>query len=202
MLELDARSGRIIHHFQATAADVNQGTPPHAGPGPDFDFDASPNLFVGPNGRPMVGEGQKSGVYWALDRRTMRLVWRADVATDTIANVGGVIGSTALADGQLFGPGARGGKTWSVSTSGAPIWTTFGAGLYHLGPVSVANGVTYSTDEAGQLSVRSAATGALLRSLPLGFPSWGGVTIAGPTVIAVTGTQRQATGDMVAFSAP
>jgi polyvinyl alcohol dehydrogenase (cytochrome) len=201
VLELDARSGKLLHHFQATRSDVNQGLGPQGGlgPGPDFDFEASPNLFVSPKGRPLVGEGQKSGIYWALDRRTLRPVWRTTVAAE-ISNVGGILGSTALGPGHIYGPGSKDGETWSLTTRGVTAWTALGVGLYHLAPVSAANGVLYSMDHTGQLTVRNAASGALLASPSLGFPSWGGVAIAGPIVVAVTGTQTQATGDVVAFS--
>jgi polyvinyl alcohol dehydrogenase (cytochrome) len=69
ILALDARSGRIVDHFQATPNDVWNGTT-NFFTGPDHDFGASPNLFTGRNGRKLVGEGQKSGAYWAVDRAT------------------------------------------------------------------------------------------------------------------------------------
>jgi hypothetical protein len=55
--------------------------------------------------------------------------------------------------------------------------------------VSVANGVVYSTDMSGHLTARDVTTGVVLAKLPLGAPSWGGVSIAGGYVFAVTGTQ-------------
>src|SRR4051812_27344421 len=67
MLALDAGTGRILSHFQATAGDSFSGGDNPLG-GPDHDFGASPNLFTAADGRALVGEGQKSGVYWALDR--------------------------------------------------------------------------------------------------------------------------------------
>src|SRR5256884_10015778 len=70
MMAMSAASGRILGHFQATPGDTWELSNPAAGP--DYDFGASPNLFVGPGGRRLVGEGQKSGIYWALDRGKMR----------------------------------------------------------------------------------------------------------------------------------
>src|SRR5947209_235960 len=72
MMVLDAASGQILGHYQATSGDAFAANNPT---GPDFDFGASANLFTGPNGEQLVGEGQKSGVYWALDRATMNPVW-------------------------------------------------------------------------------------------------------------------------------
>jgi polyvinyl alcohol dehydrogenase (cytochrome) len=47
--------------------------------GPDFDFGAGPNLFTAVNpvtGRleRLLGAGQKSGVYWAVDPATGKVV--------------------------------------------------------------------------------------------------------------------------------
>ena len=48
--------------------------------GPDYDFGQAPALFTvkpGPTGKPrdLVGAGQKSGQYWALDPDTGAVVW-------------------------------------------------------------------------------------------------------------------------------
>ena len=73
--------------FQATPNDVWNGTT-NVLTGPDHDFGASANLFTGPDGRKLVGEGQKSGSYWALDRATMEPVWQT--LTGPGSQVGGV----------------------------------------------------------------------------------------------------------------
>jgi hypothetical protein len=54
---------------------------------------------------------------------------------------------------------------------------------------------------SGVLTVREASTGAILLKLPLGAPSYGGVSVAGGYVFAVTGTQG-ASGSVVAYRAP
>src|SRR5207249_5445730 len=92
VLELDARSGRMIAHNQATHGDVWNGTEGIAN-GPDHDFGASPQLFRGPGGRRLVGDGQKSGTYWGLDRSTLRTRW--STSTGAGSQVGGILGSTA-----------------------------------------------------------------------------------------------------------
>jgi polyvinyl alcohol dehydrogenase (cytochrome) len=46
----------------------------------DFDFGATPNIFYA-GGRELVGIGQKSGVYHALDIRTGEIVWQQQVST-------------------------------------------------------------------------------------------------------------------------
>src|SRR5205814_3866450 len=97
VLALDTRNGRILGHRQATAGDVWNGTEGRAN-GPDYDFGASLNLMQGGGGRKIVGAGQKSGTYWAFDRRTLAPVWSA-VTGPGAPSVGGIVGSTA-ADGH------------------------------------------------------------------------------------------------------
>src|SRR5205807_4546817 len=62
--------------------------------GPDADFGASPNLLRAPDGRRLVGEGAKDGVYYAVDRDTMKLRWKTAVGPGS--PTGGFIGSTVF----------------------------------------------------------------------------------------------------------
>ena len=48
--------------------------------GPDYDFAQGPTLYSikpghGHSRRDVVGVGQKSGVYWAFDRDTGKMLW-------------------------------------------------------------------------------------------------------------------------------
>jgi hypothetical protein len=191
IVALDAASGVVIGHFQARANDVNTG-----GQGLDADFGASPNLFASSSGQALVGEGDKAGGYWALDRGSLSLVWHASVGPGGL--LGGILGSTAWDGGALYGPETKPAGTWSLSAAGAARWANADAGKYHLGAVSVANGVAYTTDDAGNLTARSTVDGSVLVRLPLGAASWGGVAIAGGSVFAVTGSQGAA-GSVEAF---
>ncbi|MBV9212826.1 MAG: PQQ-binding-like beta-propeller repeat protein [Actinobacteria bacterium] len=186
ILALDTRSGKITGHFQATAQDVWNETGNKAA-GPDYDFGASPNLIADPLGRPLVGEGQKSGTYWAVDRRTMRPDWNVFTAHGAPA-VGGIVGSTAYDGTRIFGPDTPAGEVWAASRTGSLDWVSSDGGPLQFSAVSVANGVAYTTNLSGTLTARDVATGAPLAKLPLGAPSWGGVAIAGGYVFAVTGT--------------
>jgi polyvinyl alcohol dehydrogenase (cytochrome) len=192
VLALDARTGALVASFEATAGDVNQD-----GSGIDADIGASPNLFTSPSGQQLVGEGDKAGDYWALDRRTLARVWETNVGPG--GEIGGILGSTASDGSAIYGPDTQNTETWSLSDGGAPRWTTTASGGYHLGPVAVANGVVYSTDNQGYLVARSTADGSLLTQLPLGAASWGGVSISGGTVFAAAGTPGQTTGYVDAF---
>jgi polyvinyl alcohol dehydrogenase (cytochrome) len=187
MLALDGKSGAIVGKFQATAGDVWNGTS-NAAEGPDYDFGASPQLFTGPNGEQLVGEGQKAGVYHALDRQTMAPLWSRQVGPGAFV-VGGIIGSTATDGKQIYGPSTVGGETWSLGIDGGYRWFSTDGGPLKFNATSVANGVVYTTDMTGFLVAREASTGIVLNRIPLGGPSWGGVSIAGGTVFAAVGTQ-------------
>jgi polyvinyl alcohol dehydrogenase (cytochrome) len=195
VLALDALSGRIMDHFQATPNDVWNGTT-NLFTGPDHDFGASANLFTAPDGRKMVGEGQKSGTYWGLDRATMEPVWEA--FTGPGSPVGGIIGSTAYDGQRIYGPDTVGGEIWALDRAGSTAWISSDGDPARFGPVSTANGVVYSAGTAGFLTAREASTGIVLAKLPLGGPAWGGVAIDRGSVFAVTGIQGDS-GFVVAY---
>jgi polyvinyl alcohol dehydrogenase (cytochrome) len=186
ILAIDAKSGRILDHFQATAGDVWNATSGVLN-GPDADFGASPNLVTGPDGRALVGEGQKSGTYWAVDRETLDPVWNTTVGPPSF--VGGILGSTAYDGTRVYGPNTPGGEIWALGLDGSMAWLSLDADPVHFAPVAVANGVVYGNDMTGFLNARDAATGLVLARYPLGGPSWGGVSISGGTVFTVTGIQ-------------
>ena len=190
MLALDARTGRIVNHFQATAGDVwNRNS--NIANGPDYDFGGSPQLFDGPGGRKLVGEGQKAGVYWALDRATMEPQWNTRVGVG--ANViGGLTGSTATDGERIYGPSTVGGGQWALSNTGAYSWLSTDGGPAKFNATSMANGVVYTTDVNGFLTARDANSGLVLAKIPLGSPTFGGVSVAGGTVFAAVGTQSNA----------
>jgi polyvinyl alcohol dehydrogenase (cytochrome) len=187
VLALDARTGAILDHQQATAGDVWNGTEGRAN-GPDYDFGASLNLVQGAGGRKLVGAGQKSGTYWAFDRKTLDPVWSAMTGPGA-PSVGGIVGSTASDGRRIYGPDTPAGEIWALDVAGNPAWVSSDGGPLQFSPVSVANGVVYSTDMSTHLTARDATTGVVLAKLPLGAPSWGGAAIAGGSVFAVTGTQ-------------
>jgi polyvinyl alcohol dehydrogenase (cytochrome) len=110
--------------------------------GPDFDFGTSPNLYTTTiNGTPteLLGIGQKSGVYWALDPATGKIVWR-----------------TAVGPG-----GGLGGMEWSTATDGNRIYlsdTNFGRI-----PTTITSATGQkSTTDGGFFAALDAATGKVL----------------------------------------
>jgi polyvinyl alcohol dehydrogenase (cytochrome) len=183
VLSLNAGTGRILGHFQATAGDAFSAGGPA---GPDFDFGSSPNLLAGPGGQPLIGEGQKSGIYWALNRRTMRPVWHTKVGPGSA--VGGILGSTAYDGSRIFGADTINGKVFALNRLGGKAWTSPDSGGAHFSPTTIANGVLYTVAPDGFLTARNPATGAILATLPLGAPSFGGISASGRTLYVAVGT--------------
>jgi len=187
IVALDGQTGAILRHFQATANDVFTASGAGATTGPDYDFGASPQLMTGPNGQKLVGDGQKSGTYWAFDRATLQPAW--SFMTGAGSPLGGIIGSTAYDGTHVYGPDTPGGEQWALGLDGTPAWVSADGGPLHFSATSVANGVVYDTDMSEVLTAREASTGAVLAKIPLGGESYGGVAIAGGYVFAAVGTQ-------------
>ncbi|MGH2955000.1 MAG: PQQ-binding-like beta-propeller repeat protein [Solirubrobacterales bacterium] len=174
----------------------------------DLDFGASPNLFRGPDGRELVGAGQKSGVYHVFDAKTMEPVWNATVGPP--GYFGGIVGSTAYDGDAIYGPITIPGYLWSIDADGGSLrWVAPILDVLHWGPpVAVANGVLYSVDWNGYLNAVDAASGVVLLKAPLrvgedggfrGTPSWAGVSVARHTVYAAVGTGGSDDGAVIAF---
>jgi polyvinyl alcohol dehydrogenase (cytochrome) len=177
-----------------------QGNCPTAA-GPDYDFASAPNLITydGPDGRKktILGAGQKSGIYFALDPATGAEIWRTQVGPGSA--LGGMEWGSA-SDGKriyvsianLYGiPTAVGGAgSWAALDphTGAILWQVGDPnGAISIGPVAVADGVVYVSSMAGAASAPtmlalSAETGQTLWSFASGASVNSGATIVGGEV--------------------
>jgi len=159
--------------------------------GPDFDFPGSGPNLVGN----ILGIGQKSGIFWALNAATGAVVWSTVVGPG--GTTGGIQWGTAT-DGTRFYMQitnsahqsftlANGGPTidygsWAALDvkTGRIIWQVADPtpGTIDPGAVSVANGVMYAGSYSGAMYALNAATGAVL----FGFAS-GGSVIDAPSIV-------------------
>lgn len=199
IVAFDLDTGAIAWSNQKLKDDV--WTAPTGGPGPDFDFGASANLFE-LNGRLVVGEGQKSGQYHVVDAETGASVWTAKLAQG--AAVGGFLGSTAVWEGRVFAglfnvgngqlqepdnPDAAptGGKVFAFSqTDGAVAWSYPNAPTW--GAMGVAGDVVFHGDLTGTFWARDADTGLPLWAFPTGEPIHSGPAIANGVVYVGSGS--------------
>src|SRR5712675_530243 len=156
----------------------------------DFDFGgAGPNL-VGK----IVGFGQKSGIYWALNPDNGDITW------STLVGAGGTLGGiewgtatdgeriyVAIADSNHVPYTLTSGQqitwgSWSALdvNTGNILWQTADptAGTIDTGSVSVANGVMYAGSYSGQMYALDTRTGKVLWN----FAS-GGSVIDGPSIV-------------------
>jgi polyvinyl alcohol dehydrogenase (cytochrome) len=178
--------------------------------GPDYDFGQGPMLIPTKNGD-IVAAGQKSGIMWALKADTGVPLWKTAVGPGS--SLGGLEWGSAT-DGKRiyfavanfnFGPAAHytmvnppkgtpatsDAGSWGAidPATGAIIWQTADPnGAIDLGPVSVANGVLYTSSMGGLFFPPFAATQPTMFALDAstGKQLWsyvsGGSVNAGPAI--------------------
>lgn len=132
------------YHFSATCAAV------------DLDFGASPSLFSA-DGRTLLGDLQKAGVYHIVDTKDMSGVSKTPVGAPCFTCNAA---SPAFADGHAFVGAGPPGQMVSVDAAGGlPSWAAPIGGGLNFNPVSVANGVVWTGDSLGFLEAYDQATG-------------------------------------------
>jgi polyvinyl alcohol dehydrogenase (cytochrome) len=201
VVALSIFTGVVTWSHPTLTADVTTTacTSPAEECGPDFDFGSGPNLYTvtGAYGikRQLLGIGQKSGVYYALDPSTGQTVWQAKVGPGT--ELGGIEWGSAtdgnrvyVAESDISGiPYTVNGRTvtggsWAAlnASTGAIEWQAPDPqGAADLGFISVANGVVYAPSDAGSGSnmyALNASTGAIDWSY-----ASGGSVIAGAAIV-------------------
>jgi polyvinyl alcohol dehydrogenase (cytochrome) len=157
----------------------------------DFDLGGSgPNLLGN-----IVGFGQKSGIYWALNPDNGNIVWSTPVGPGS--PLGGIEWGTATDGQRIYVAIANGNHlpytlvpsgqhitwgSWSAldAATGKILWQTADptAATIDTGSVSVANGVMYAGSYSGQMYALDTTTGRILWN----FAS-GGSVIDGPSIV-------------------
>ena len=214
-----ADTWNVVRGFTPTEFDPAQG--------PDFDFGSGPNLFFTTRKGKLVellGAGQKSGKYWALDPDNGSVVWSRQVGPGGVT--GGIQWGSAT-DGErvycavsnsLSKPYIPMGSSLT-KTNG--LWAALDAGTGELlwqtpdpldgkdyGMVTIANGVMFAGSTSGKMYALNGATGRILWQYDSGSSVVCGPSIVGDTVYWGTGYRRfsQAFGTggnkLIAFSLP
>jgi polyvinyl alcohol dehydrogenase (cytochrome) len=165
-------------------------------PGPDYDFGSAPNLITyhSPGGpKTILGAGQKSGIYYALDPDTGALLWKTQVGPGS--SLGGMEWGSAsdgtriyVAIANLYAIPSAGGSagSWAAldPATGSILWQTADPnGAIDLGPLAVANGVVYAPSMGGSATAQNmlaldASTGIKLWGFAAGSSVNAGATIA------------------------
>lgn len=213
MIALDAATGAPVWRFRP-ARDFTAAWA-------DDDFGSSPNLYTSAAGAQLVGEGQKTAVYYSRVRAGGAAEWSTLAGqpghitpgspSQSGLAIGGFIGSTAVqtAGGvarRILGatsvpvpdqsdPASVDRSTWAVRAldpaTGAILWTDRLAGPAY-GPVSTAGGVVFVPDTfSDTVQALDAATGLPLWAFPLNGPPSSAPVVAGDALYVGAGTGEQ-----------
>jgi len=209
IVALRLTTGKIVWAHHTLTADTWTMADPNASP--DFDFGADPNLYTTTiNGKrtDVLGAGQKSGMYYALDPATGKEIWA------TQAGPGGVLGGIewgTSSDGERIYAAITNGshKNYTYTTydgqqkttsgglwtaldpaTGKILWQTAdpqGSGYITDGFVSSANGVVYAGSSGGNFYAMDARTGQIKWTFSSGGAVWSGAAIVNGVVYWGTG---------------
>jgi polyvinyl alcohol dehydrogenase (cytochrome) len=193
IVALDLASGNIAWAY---AAPPNDNT---TAPTDDVGFSASPNLFTAEiNGqqRDLVGEGQKSGDYWALDRDSGEVVWQTKVSPAGF--LGGMEGTSAVNNGVIAvpatnwtdpnGPGT-GLVTALDAATGATKWSNPQTAPA-ASPAAIDVDIVFHAGLDGVLHAYSLTAGTELWQDDLGASVSGGIAVADGIVSLGAGTPQ------------
>jgi len=169
-------------------------------PGPDYDFGSAPNeiTYSTPKGpKTIIGAGQKSGIYYALDPDTGAELWHTQVGPGS--SLGGMEWGSAsdgtriyVALSNFYGIPYQAGNagSWAAldPATGAILWQVADPnGAIDIGPVAVSGGIVFVGSMAGSPTAETmfaldAATGKTLSSFAAGSSVNAGATIVQQTV--------------------
>ena len=193
VVALDIENGEVTWAFNA---------PPgggHTAPTEDVAFSASPNLFsaeIGGRQRDLVGEGQKSGVYWALDRDTGDVVWKSTVSPAGF--LGGMEGTSAVGNGMIVVPAtnwpdangpAAGMVTGLDAATGKTVWSAKQSAPA-ASPAAISNDLVFHAGLDGILHAYDLAGGEEVWHQDLGASVSGGIALADDVVVLGAGTPQ------------
>lgn len=197
VVALDLKSGTVKWGRRVQGADTwNLSRAPWQY-GPDWDFGSGPNVFTAKrDGKPvdLVGAGQKSGKYWALNPDNGNVVWMTQVGPGGLA--GGIQWGSAVDGNRVYCAVSNNDRVAYTPLGGgadknAGLWAGLDAGtgqylwqtpdpldFRDYGMVTAANGVVFAGSTSGQMYAMNAANGSILWSYDAG-----GSVLCGPSVV-------------------
>jgi polyvinyl alcohol dehydrogenase (cytochrome) len=168
-------------------------------PTDDVGFSASPNLFsveIDGETRDLVGNGQKSGKFWALDRDTGEVVWQTRVSPAGF--LGGMEGASAVANGVIAVPAtdwpefegpAAGMVTVLDAATGEELWSAEQTAPA-ASPAAISDDVVFHAGFDGILHAYALASGEELWSFELGASVSGGIAVSDGVVVLGAATPQ------------
>jgi polyvinyl alcohol dehydrogenase (cytochrome) len=201
IIALDLDTGKMIWSYQATHGDVWNAncfqTPGECGP--DHDFGTIPILFKGPRGKKLIGAGQKSGWFYAVDPKDGKPVWKTEVGTGGF--LGGIEFGTAT-DGErvyaaISNAANKDRQGWVSALDGATgkvIWKTLAPdGGSNFGPITVTgtgnDRLVFAGSSGNLICAYDAKDGKVLWQFDTGGAVGGGPTVVDGVLYVGSGYQ-------------
>jgi polyvinyl alcohol dehydrogenase (cytochrome) len=199
-LALDLKTGQVKWSKRLQGSDTwTVACLTSSGPNPNCPVPSSPDFDLGGAGPNLVGNivgfGQKSGIFWALNPDNGNIVWSTPVGPGS--SLGGIEWGTATDGKRIYvAIGNHDHIPYTLVPSGQQItWGSWSAldvatgkilwqtadptvGTIDTGSVSVANGVIYAGSFSGQMYALDTRSGNILWN----FAS-GGAVIDGPSIV-------------------
>ncbi len=195
IIALNPQTGAIVWANQRYANDSWNVLFPPFPPHPDYDIGDSAQIYRLPNGRKVVGAGQKSGFYHVLDAITGQVINQRQFEVAGSNALGGLFADSAVVNGVVYANGGDfpsfGDVIAFTSDATQELWRFNTPGGADLSGVAVANGVVYFSSMDGNFYALRASNGTLLKQLALGAHS------SGPSV--TNGHVYVGTGDSISY---
>ncbi|MFL6212620.1 MAG: PQQ-binding-like beta-propeller repeat protein [Blastocatellia bacterium] len=215
IIALDLDTGKMIWSYQATAGDAwnanCMGKVYDKDCGPDHDFGTIPMMFKGAGGKRLIGAGQKSGWFYAVDPKDGKPIWKTQVGP------GGMLGGIefgAATDGErVYAAISNHPKQGSVSAldgaTGKILWQTLSPdNKPNFGPITVTgtgdNRLVFAGSSGNFIRAYDAKTGKILWEYDTGGAVGGGPTVVDGVLYIGSGYQSlrigKANNKLYAFS--
>ena len=202
IIALDLDTGKVAWVYQAKfgdrfTTDCARGT---SECGPDIDFGTIPISFKGPNGNRLIGAGQKSGTFYALDPEEGKLVWKTDVGAGRFA--GAIVFGNAtdgervyVAISNAYKKIKQGSVAALDGATGKILWQTLTPdGFSNHGPVTVigagANRLVLAGSTGNFIRAYNAEDGKILWEFDTGGAVAGGPTVSEGVVYVGSGFRQ------------
>lgn len=169
MVKLDAKTGKMIWHYQQTPHDL-------------YDWDFQDSLLLDAGGKELAIGAGKSGVVVALDARTGKPVWKRPVGTHNghdRDNLLAMRGQTSkIRTGEVF-PGALGGVIAPMASDGRSVFVPV---VNHALTTSGNGELGEGNSMSGELVAIDAASGKVEWKQPLSSAAFGASTVVNDLV--------------------
>jgi polyvinyl alcohol dehydrogenase (cytochrome) len=198
IVALELSSGKLIWSNQVTPKDIwtfDCSNDPDCGD-MDFDFGTVPISFKGPKGKQLIGAGQKSGWFYALDPQDGSLVWKTEVGPG--GKLGGIEFGNATDGERVYVAISAFPKQGSVAAldgaTGRILWQTpCPDGGSNFGPITVtgtgANKLVFAGSNRNFIRAYDANDGKVLWEYDTGGAVGGGPTVVEGVLYVGSGYQ-------------